>query len=145
MIGREKITVKTTIAAPIAKVWNAYTNPIDIINWNTADASWHCPKSENDLRVGGRFLSRMEAKDGSFGFDFEGTYNIINLHKEITYTMDDGRVAKTLFNEVDNKTEVETTFDAEEEYTLDLQRNGWQTILNNFANYVTNKKKTTLK
>jgi uncharacterized protein YndB with AHSA1/START domain len=140
MIGREKITVKTTIAAPIAKVWNAYTNPIDIINWNTADASWHCPKSENDLRVGGRFLSRMEAKDGSFGFDFEGTYNIINLHKEITYTMDDGRVAKTLFNEVDNKTEVETTFDAEEEYTLDLQRNGWQTILNNFANYVTNKK-----
>lgn len=140
MIGREKITVKTTIAAPIAKVWNAFTNPIDIINWNTADASWHCPKSENDLRVGGRFLSRMEAKDGSFGFDFEGTYNIINLHKEITYTMDDGRVAKTLFNEVDNKTEVETTFDAEEEYTLDLQRNGWQTILNNFANYVTNKK-----
>ncbi len=140
MIGREKITVKTTIAAPIAKVWNAYTNPIDIINWNTADASWHCPKSENDLRVGGRFLSRMEAKDGSFGFDFEGTYNIINLHKEITYTMDDGRVAKTLFNEVDNKTEVETTFDAEEEYTLDLQRNGWQAILNNFANYVTNKK-----
>ena len=140
MIGREKITVKTTIAAPIAKVWNAYTNPIDIINWNTADASCHCPKSENDLRVGGRFLSRMEAKDGSFGFDFEGTYNIINLHKEITYTMDDGRVAKTLFNEVDNKTEVETTFDAEEEYTLDLQRNGWQAILNNFANYVTNKK-----
>lgn len=140
MIGREKITVKTTIAAPIAKVWNAFTNPIDIINWNTADASWHCPKSENDLRVGGRFLSRMEAKDGSFGFDFEGTYNIINLHKEITYTMDDGRVAKTLFNEVDNKTEVETTFDAEEEYTLDLQRNGWQAILNNFANYVTNKK-----
>ncbi|HPW98318.1 MAG TPA: SRPBCC family protein [Flavobacterium sp.] len=140
MIGREKITVKTTIAAPIAKVWNAFTNPIDIINWNTADASWHCPKSENDLRVGGRFLSRMEAKDGSFGFDFEGTYNIINLHKEITYTMDDGRVAKTLFNEVDNKTEVETTFDAEEENTLDLQRNGWQAILNNFANYVTNKK-----
>lgn len=140
MIGREKITVKTTIAAPIAKVWNAFTNPIDIINWNTADASWHCPKSENDLRVGGRFLSRMEAKDGSFGFDFEGIYNIINLHKEITYTMDDGRVAKTLFNEVDNKTEVETTFDAEEEYTLDLQRNGWQAILNNFANYVTNKK-----
>ena len=139
MTKSKKITVEATIDAPVKKVWNAWTNPSDIMIWNTADPSWHCPSSENDLKVGGKFKTRMEAKDGSFGFDFEGMYDKVELHQEITYTMGDGRVAKTLFTEENGKTLVETTFDAENENSIELQKNGWQAILNNFANYVTEK------
>lgn len=131
-----RITIAATAKAPLEKVWKAWNTPADIMVWNTADPSWHCPGSEVDLRPGGKFKNRMEAKDGSFGFDFEGIYDTVALHKEITYTMGDGRRATTLFSEQDGKTVVETTFDAETENEPELQRQGWQSILNNFVRHV---------
>lgn len=131
-----KITVEATVNAPIAKVWKAWNTPSDIMQWNAADPSWHCPGSENDLRTGGKFKNRMEAKDGSFGFDFEGTYDKVEQHKEITYTMSDGRTATTLFSEQAGKTRIATTFDAETENDPEFQKQGWQAILNNFIKYV---------
>src|SRR5690606_27863466 len=108
----------------------------DIIRWNTADPGWHTPSSENDLRAGGRFKNRMEARDGSFGFDFEGIYDQVELYKEITYTMPDGRKATTLFTAQNDQTHIETTFDAETENDPEFQKQGWQAILNNFVKYV---------
>lgn len=131
-----KITVAATVNAPIEKVWKTWSNPADIVVWNTPDPSWHSPSSENDLRTGGKFKTRMEAKDGSFGFDFEGIYDKVELHKEITYTMSDGRVATTIFSEENGKTNVTTTFDAETINPVEMQQGGWQAILNNFVNYV---------
>ncbi|MBE8719575.1 SRPBCC family protein [Sphingobacterium pedocola] len=130
-----RITVEATINAPVAKVWNIWNTPSDIIQWNSPDPSWHTPSSENDLRIGGKFKNRMEAKDGSFGFDFAGVYDQVELHKEITYTMGDGRKATTLFTEQDGKTKVETIFDAETENEPEMQKQGWQAILDNFAKY----------
>jgi uncharacterized protein YndB with AHSA1/START domain len=135
MVQHEKITVEANINAPVAKVWKAWTTPGDIMVWNTPDPSWHCPGSENDLRPGGKFKTRMEAKDGSFGFDFEGIYDKVGLHKEITYTMGDGRVATTIFTSENGTTNVATTFDPEEINPIDMQRGGWQAILDNFAKY----------
>lgn len=135
----EKITIEAAINAPIEKVWKAWTTPADIIVWNTADPSWHCPSSENDLRPGGKFKTRMEAKDGSFGFDFEGIYDKVIHHEEIAYTMGDGRVARTIFREEDGKTKVATTFDAEKMNPIEMQKGGWQAILNNFVKYVEQK------
>lgn len=131
-----RITVEATANAPVAKVWKAWNTPGDIMQWNTPDPSWHTPSSENDLRVGGKFKNRMEAKDGSFGFDFEGVYDVVEPHKEITYTMADGRKATTLFTAQDSKTKIETTFDPETENDPEFQKQGWQAILNNFVNYV---------
>lgn len=109
------------------------------MQWNAADPSWHTPASENDLRVGGRFKNRMEAKDGSFGFDFEGVYDTVEEYKEITYTMPNGRKATTLFTARDGKTDIATTFDAETENDPEFQKQGWQAILNNFVKYVESK------
>lgn len=131
-----RITVEATVDAPVAKVWKAWNTPSDIIKWNTPDPSWHTPSSENDLKVGGKFKNRMEAKDGSFGFDFEGTYDSVELHKEITYTMGDGRQATTLFTEQDGKTHLATTFDPETQNEPEFQKQGWQAILNSFVKYV---------
>lgn len=131
-----KITVEATADAPVAKVWKAWNTPSDIIQWNTPDPSWHTPSSENDLRVGGKFKNRMEAKDGSFGFDFEGVYDTVEPHREITYTMGDGRQATTLFTEQDGKTHIATTFDPETENEPEFQKQGWQSILNSFIKYV---------
>lgn len=131
-----RIMVEATINAPVAKVWKAWNTPGDIMQWNTADPGWHCPRSENDLRAGGKFNHRMEARDGSFGFDFEGVYDKVELHKEITYKMSDGRNATTLFTEKKGKTHIETTFDAESENDPEIQRQGWQAILKNFVKYV---------
>ncbi len=136
MSAVQKITIKATINVPVEKVWKAWNTPEDIMQWNAADPSWHSPSSENDLRVGGKFKHRMEAKDGSFGFDFEGTYNRVELHKEITYTMGDGRQATTLFTGQNGKTTIQTTFDAESENDPDFQKQGWQVILDNFVKYV---------
>ncbi|GGH27170.1 ATPase [Sphingobacterium alkalisoli] len=130
-----RISVEAIIDAPVEKIWKVWNTPSDIMQWNSADPSWHTPSSENDLKVGGKFKNRMEAKDGSFGFDFEGTYDKIELHREITYTMGDGRKATTLFVEHDGKTKVETTFDAETENDPEMQKQGWQAILNNFVKY----------
>ena len=131
-----KITVKALVNAPVEKVWRVWNTPADIMQWNTAGPSWHTPRSENDLRVNGKFKNRMEAKDGSFGFDFEGTYDKVELHKEIAYTLLNGRTATTLFEERNGKTRVQTTFDAEAVNDTEVQKQGWQAILDNFVKYV---------
>lgn len=136
MTAQTKITVEATINAPVEKVWQVWNAPADIVKWNTPDPSWHTPRSENDLRLNGKFKNRMEAKDGSFGFDFEGTYDKVDLHKEIAYTMPDGRTATTLFAAKEGITTVATTFDPETENDPEFQKQGWQAILNSFVKYV---------
>ncbi len=136
MSQHKKITIEAEASAPIEKVWKAWNTPADIIQWNTPDPSWHTPSSENDLRVGGKFKHRMEAKDGSFGFDFEGIYDRVELHKTISYNMADGRNATTLFTAEDGKTTIQTTFDPENENPIEMQQQGWQAILDNFVKYV---------
>lgn len=131
-----RITVEATVNTPVTKVWKAWNTPSDIMQWNSADPSWHCPSSENDLKAGGVFKNRMEARDGSFGFDFEGVYDKVELYKEIIYTMSDGRKATTLFTEQNGKTTIATTFDAETQNDPELQKQGWQAILNNFVKYL---------
>jgi uncharacterized protein YndB with AHSA1/START domain len=131
-----KIKIETTISADVKKVWDYYTKPEHITKWNYASDDWHCPKAENDLRAGGKLKSRMEAKDGSFGFDFEATYDDVIHQKKIAYTMTDGREAITDFENQNGKTKVTTTFDAENENPVDMQRSGWQVILDNFKKYL---------
>lgn len=130
-----KITVTATISADSQKVWNYWTDSEHITNWNFASDDWHCPRAENDLRVGGKYNARMEAKDGSFGFDFEAIYDEVIDQKRMTYTIADGRQATTDFENLDGKTKVTTTFDAESENPVEMQREGWQAILNNFKKY----------
>ena len=130
-----KITVTSTISADAKKVWDYYTRPEHITNWNFADPSWHCPSAENDMNVGGTYKARMEAKDGSFGFDFEAVYTEINEGKEFTYEFG-GRMATVTFNAQGDKTEVVVSFDPEEENPVEMQQGGWQAILNNFKSYV---------
>ena len=134
------IKVAAIVNAPVAEVWQAWNTPADIMQWNAADPSWHTTSSENHLRIGGKFKNRMEARDGSFGFDFEGTYDEVELYKRISYTMSDGRKATTLFTEQGNKTIIATTFDAETDNDPALQQQGWQAILNNFVTYMESKK-----
>ncbi len=134
-----KITVIATIDASIETVWNNWTSPEHIVNWNNASDDWHTPKAENDLRTGGKFLSRMEAKDGSFGFDFEGIYDLVETHKTIEYTLPDGRHVAIQFQEKGNQTEVTETFDPENQNPPELQQQGWQMILNNFKKYTENR------
>lgn len=136
MTQTTRVTVEATVKAPVEKVWKAWNTPADIMQWNSADPSWHCPASENDLREGGKFNNRMEARDGSFGFDFEGTYDRVELHKEISYTMADGRKATTLFTPQDGQTHIATTFDAETENDPEFQKMGWQAILDSFVRHV---------
>ena len=130
-----KITVETIVKAPVAEVWKAYTTPADIKQWNTASGDWHTTASTVDLRVGGAFTSRMEAKDGSFGFDFAGTYTKIAPDKLIEYSFGD-RVGVVEFVTGANGVTVRVTFDAESENPVEQQRQGWQAILDNFARYV---------
>lgn len=136
MKNQEKINVTAIVNAPVEKVWKTWNTPSDIRQWNSADASWHCPVSENDVRVNGKFKNRMEAKDGSFGFDFEGVYDKVELYKELSYSMSDGRKVLTEFKENNGKTILSTTFDAETENDIEAQKQGWQAILNNFVKYV---------
>lgn len=136
----EQITIKANVKASAKKVWELWTNPKHIVKWNTASDEWHTPKAENDLRVGGKFLSRMEAKDGSFGFDFTGTYDEVEPLKRIAYTMEDGRKAEIDFKENQGNTAIITVFDAESQNPIDMQRDGWQAILDNFKHYTENNK-----
>jgi uncharacterized protein YndB with AHSA1/START domain len=131
-----KITVETVVNAKLNKVWNAWSSPDDIKKWNSAQEDWHTTRSNVDLREGGKFLSRMEAKDGSAGFDFEGTYTRVEPQKLIEYEMSDGRHVKVEFAERNGGVLVKETFDAETENPTELQRTGWQAILNNFGRYV---------
>jgi len=131
----EKITVQTKIKVPIEKVWNCFTHPQHITKWYFASDDWHAPKAENDLRVGGKFFIRMEAKDGSFGFDFEGIYESVKVNEEIVYGLEDGRKVNITFNGDDHTTTVTEIFDAENINPIDMQRGGWQAILDNFKKH----------
>ena len=130
------ITVSAEIEASITKVWDYYTNAQHITQWNFATDEWHCPHASTDLRPGGKHMARMEAKDGSFGFDFEAIYDEVVPNQKLSYTMGDGRQASIIFNSQDDDTTVVTiTFDADDN-SIDLQQQGWQSILNNFKRYV---------
>jgi uncharacterized protein YndB with AHSA1/START domain len=130
-----KITVETTVHAPIADIWRAYTTPEDITSWNAASDDWHTPRAAVDLRVGGQFNSRMEAKDGSAGFDFEGTYTKIVDHELIEYSFGD-RSARVEFAPSHADVIVRVTFDSEDTFPIERQRAGWQSILDNFKKHV---------
>lgn len=134
-----KISVETTVKAPIAAVWNAYTRPEDILQWNAASDDWHTTHASVELREGGTFSSRMEAKDGSFGFDFAGTYTRIVLHERLEYAFGD-RTAQVVFTPAADGVTVTVTFDAETEHPAEQQREGWQAILNRFTQHVESKK-----
>ncbi len=135
----EPITIDITILAPIRKVWEYYNGPEHIVQWNFAHETWHCPTAENDLRPGGTLKTRMEAKDGSFGFDFEGTYDEVIPNEKIRYHLEDGRKVEILLFEIDaTTTKVEITFDPEKQNPVEMQREGWYAILNNFHKYVEN-------
>ncbi|MEH7378044.1 SRPBCC family protein [Neobacillus drentensis] len=133
--NNEKITVKATVHAPVEKVWEFWTEPKHITKWNNASEDWHTPIAENDLTVGGKFLTRMEAKDGSFGFDFGGIYDEVKLNEVISYTMGDGRKVNITFKGQGNETQVIETFDAETTNPIEMQQAGWQSILDNFKKY----------
>lgn len=136
---KEWIIVETTINSPIEKVWELWTSPEHIIHWNNASEDWHTPKAENDLKVGGKFVFKMEAKDGTFGFEFEGIYTDVKKNELIAYKMHDGRQVKVNFTGEGDLTKITETFEVEDINTTDLQRNGWQAILNNFKKYVENQ------
>jgi uncharacterized protein YndB with AHSA1/START domain len=133
------ITIETLVRAPIDKVWRAYTSPEDIIQWNAASDDWHTTSSSVELRVGGTFSSRMEAKDGSFGFDFAGTYTKIIPNELIEYAFGD-RSASVQFMQTSDGVKVRITFVAETEHSVEEQEQGWQSILNKFASHVEAKK-----
>jgi uncharacterized protein YndB with AHSA1/START domain len=129
------ITIDAIVEASIEKTWRAYTMPDHITRWNFASPDWQCPRAENDLRVGGRYFARMEAKDGSFGFDLEAVYTEVAAHQALAYNLADGRHVRTTFEARNGTTSVTTVFDAETQNPIEMQRDGWQAILNNFAKY----------
>lgn len=130
------VTVQTSIDAPIEIVWNAWTSPENITQWNAASDDWHTPSAENDLQVGGKFKYRMEAKDGSVGFDFNGQYTEVKPNEGIVYKIADGRDVKITFQVIDDSVVVTETFGAESTHPVEAQRNGWQSILDRFKKHV---------
>ena len=130
-----RISIEQIVARERSDVWRFFNEPEHIVHWNFASDDWRCPRAENDLRVGGRLCSRMEAKDGSFGFDFEAIYDEVDHEVKLAYTMTDGRQAETSFADVEGGTLVSTTFDVEQENPTEMQRAGWQAILDNFKQY----------
>ena len=131
-----QITVTVNVLADRKKAWDYYTQPGHITNWNFASDDWICPSAKNDLRIGGIYAARMEAKDGSFGFDFEAVYDEIKEGERLVFTLGDGRKTTVTFEDHENATKVAVTFDAEMQNAIDMQRDGWQAILNNFKKYV---------
>ncbi len=129
------ITIRVKLKTSVEKVWECFIEPEHIKQWNNATEDWHTPYAENNLIIGGRFLSRMEVKDGSFGFDFSGVYNDVKQYKSIVYTIDDGRKVTVTFRSLGSETEVIEAFEAEDTNSIELQRSGWQSILDNFARY----------
>jgi uncharacterized protein YndB with AHSA1/START domain len=129
-----KITVEATIAADKKKAWDYYTHPEHITKWNFASPDWHCPHAENDMRVGGKYNARMEAKDGSFGFDFEAVYDEVVANEKFTYSFG-GRSSTVTFEDVEGQTKVTVVFDAENEHPEEFQKQGWQAILDNYKKY----------
>ena len=131
----QPITVQTIVNAPITKVWESWGEPKHITKWCAASEDWHAPKAENDLRTGGKFSTTMAAKDGSFSFDFGGTYSNVKTNALIEYTIEDGRSVKIMFEDLGGKTRVTETFDPEGQNPIEMQRSGWQAILDNFKKY----------
>jgi uncharacterized protein YndB with AHSA1/START domain len=129
------ITIEAIVNVPVEKAWEVYTNPKHVTQWNHASDDWHSPSAENDLRVGGSFSYRMEAKDGSFGFDFGGIYDEVKPNELLSYTIGDGRTVKNVFAKEGNATKVTVTFEAENQNPVEMQRGGWQAILDNFKKY----------
>ena len=137
MDKKKTIKVQAVINAPVEQVWKLYTEPEHVTKWNNASNDWHTPRAENDLKVGGKFLYRMEAKDGSSGFDFDGTYKQVKTNELIVYSISDGRKVEVEFTKDDDaRTKMATTFEAESTNPVEMQRGGWQAILNNFKKYV---------
>lgn len=134
-----KISIETKVQAPLASVWESWTTPEDITKWNFANDDWCCPSATINLQVGDKFSYRMEAKDGSMGFDFEGVFTKIEPHKSIQYELEDARVVAVEFTETPAGVHVEETFDAENENSAELQKQGWQSILDNFKKHVESK------
>lgn len=132
---RETITVETTVNAPVEKVWEYFSLPKHIMQWNNASDDWFTPSSENDFKEGGKFVNRMEAKDGSMGFDFTGTYQKITQNEYIEYTITDGRNVKIKFSPEGDGTKITESFEAETTNPVDMQKRGWQSILDNFKHY----------
>jgi uncharacterized protein YndB with AHSA1/START domain len=132
---KTKITVESTINAPVKKVWEYWSAPAHITKWNSAIDAWHCPRATNDLRPGGSFSARMEAKDGSMGFDFGGIYDVVKPFEYIEYTIGDGRKVEVKFSPEGNETHVVETFEAETTNPIEMQKGGWQSILDNFKKY----------
>lgn len=132
----EQITIKAIIQSDLKTVWEAYTQPKHIVHWNFASPDWHCPHAENTLEIGGTYSARMEAKDGSFGFDFKAIYTDITPLSSLTYRLEDGRIVTTTFSKEQSGIKVTTTFDPENQNPVDMQRDGWQAILNQFKYYV---------
>ncbi len=132
---RTAITVETLVKAPIEKVWKYWNDPEHITKWAFASDDWHAPYSENDLRTDGKFKTTMAAKDGSFSFDFEGVYTNVTPNKVIEYTMSDGRRVKVTFSGDASETKVTETFDPENTHPVEVQRDGWSAILENFRKY----------
>lgn len=130
-----KITIENTVKAPVERVWEFWTAPGHITKWSSPSPDWHTPFAENDLQAGGKFLSHMEAKDGSFGFDFEGVYDEVITNELIAYTLSDGRKVKITFTKNGSETRVVETFEAEAENPVEMQQAGWQAILDNFKKY----------
>lgn len=130
-----RITISTIVNKPVEHVWKVWTEPAHIMQWNAASDDWHCPKASNELRAGGTFSSTMAARDGSFGFDFEGVYDDVQPHKRIAYTMSDGRHCEILFEQKEGGTLVTESFDAETQNPVEMQRDGWQAILDRFKAY----------
>lgn len=131
-----KITIETTVHASFTRVWEYWSRPEHITKWAFASDDWEAPEAENDLREGGKFRTRMQAKDGSAGFDFTGTYTRVKEHELIEYDMDDGRHVKVTFAQTPEGVTITTIFDPEKENPIEMQRQGWQAILNNFKKYV---------
>lgn len=131
-----EITIETTVNAPINQVWSAWITPDDIKKWNFASEDWRCPDATIDFRVGGKFSYRMEAIDGSMGFDFEGTFTAIDAKKHIEYALDDGRKVSITFSKSELGIRVVEIFEADDEHVAELQKQGWQSILNNFKQHV---------
>jgi uncharacterized protein YndB with AHSA1/START domain len=134
-MGKKTITVEVTVNASEEKVWKYWTDPEHIIQWNNASDDWHTPNAENDVKAGGSFNYRMEAKDGSFGFDFAGVYDSVKKHESIDYTLGDGRRVQIRFTQEENATRITETFEAEDLNPPDLQKTGWQSILDNFKKH----------
>lgn len=131
-----KITIQASIKAPMETVWTCWNDPEHIIKWNSASDDWHTPKAQNDLREGGKFVYRMESVDGKMGFDFGGTYTEVVPYQVIGYTMDDNRTVRAVFSQNGEHVDIVEVFDAEKMNSVELQQQGWQSILNRFKSYV---------